>query len=277
MRYLVVSHGDVDGIISAALVVKKHGLDLSQTDVVFTQPFLVDKIKPAEYEEVYVVDLAINNREPEMTKHFIEETLRDKLVYWYDHHKGWYQSKLTDERFVIDEAAMSCAAVIGGPAQWIEAANAIDSRKGESELGQLLDQAMKVNLSDDAVRRVAFEYVLGLNDGEILQKKQQEYQAIERKTEELVQSGEVDGKVLVIDTRREVGFDRTQIFMKGYQRAPFVVVLGEFEGKVTTTVATNTKTNLVEVFELKSGAPFRITLEGDRVSYVVQKLNNLSL
>lgn len=273
-KNLIIAHGDVDGVISAALLVQKHNLNLSETTVVFTQPFLVDKINLEEFGCIYVADIAINNRDPGMTRQFVEEAGK-RLICWYDHHKGWSGSGIVDQRFVIDELAPSCATVIGGPIEWVEAANAIDSRRGEADLGQLLDQAMKVDLSDDTVRRVAFEYVLDLNDGEMLRQKQHEYQVIEAKTEELVQLGKLEGRVLAIDVRGQTGFDRTQIFMKGYTLAPFVIVLGDFEGKVTTTVATNTKTNLVEVFNLKSGAPFRITLEGDQIQQVVQALSSL--
>lgn len=272
MKSLVVSHGDTDGMISAALVVKKYNLDLSETDVIFTQPFLVSKVNLDGYGKVFVADVAVNNRNPEMTSEFVD-ALGQKLVVWYDHHKGWEDSGLIDSRFVIDESSPSCAKVIGGPARWIVAANVIDSRKGKSELGQLLDQATKVNLSDNSVRQVAFEHILGLNDGSLLRKKQQEYRIVEKKTKELVKRGRIDGKVLIIDTRGQVGFDRTQLFMLGYHRAPFVVVLGEFEGKLTTVVATNTKINLVELFGLKSGAPFRVSFEGDRVEFVVNILN----
>lgn len=267
-RNLVVTHGDVDGVISGALVVKKYNLDLTETDVVFIQPFLLDKVDFGEYEKVFVADIAINNRNPKMTRRFIE-VLGNQLVIWYDHHRGWQN---TDQRFVIDESSPSCAKVIGGPTEWIEAANVIDSRKGFSELGQLLDQAITVDLSDDTVRRVSFEYVLGLNDGELLREKQQEYRKIEKKTEELVESGSLKKNMLVINTRGEKGFDRTQLFMKGYNRAPFVVVLGEFKGEITTTVATKEKVDLLKVFDLKSGAPFRITLEGNRVEFVLKKI-----
>jgi hypothetical protein len=277
VRNLVISHGDVDGVISAALLAEKHQLSLQETDVVFTQPFLVEKVKTDGYKQIYICDLAVNNRDPQMTQRFIE-SLGNRLVVWYDHHQGWTNSGLTDERFVIDESAASCAIIIGGDQQWVEAANAIDSRKGQSDLGQLLDQSMRVDLSDEEVRRYAFEYLLGQNDGSLLKKKQKEYETIQEKTRQLVNSGEVRGQTLVVDTRGHKGFDRTQLCLLGYERAPYVCVLGTTpppEEKVTTLVATNTNTNLVKVFGLQSGAPFRIGLEGDHVESVVNTLNNL--
>jgi hypothetical protein len=275
-KNLLVSHGDVDGVISAALLVERHQLNLQETDVVFTQPFLVEKVKTDGYEQIYICDLAVNNREPQMTQNFIK-SMGDRLYVWYDHHQGWINSGLTDERFIIDESAPSCATIIGGNQKWIEAANAIDSRKGHSDLGQLLDQAMRVNLSDEEVRRYALEYLLGQNDGSLLQKKQKEYKAIQEKTRQLVDSGEVRGQVLVVDTRGHEGFDRTQLCLLGYERAPYVCLLGTTPPpeKVTTLVATNTKTNLVEVFGLQSGAPFRIGMEGDHVERVINTLNSL--
>lgn len=270
-KNLIITHGDVDGVISAALLTKIRQLDLRETDVIFTQPFLVDKVKTDGYDQIYVCDIAVNNRDPQMTEKFIQ-SLGDRLIVWHDHHQGWGQYINEDSRFHIDEMAPSCATVIGGDQKWIDAANAIDSRKGHSDLGQLLDQATKVNLSDETVRIYAFEYALGLNDGSMLEKKQKEYKAIQEKTRQLVDSGEVQGRVLVVNAQGQEGFDRTQIFIMGYEKAPFVTVLGEFQGKVTTTVATNTKTNLVEVFGLESGAPFRITLEGNQLERVIKTL-----
>ena len=270
-RNLIVSHGDTDGIITTALLVQRFQLNLQETDIVFTQPFLVDKVKTDGYERIYVCDLAINNRCPSMTWDFIQ-AIEDRLVVWYDHHEGWTDENVWSTKHKVDIGNSSCAALIGGDQKWIDAADAIDSRKGHSDLGQLLDQALKVNLSDDEVRRYAFNYVLG---DLMLEKKQKEYKVIQEKTRQLVDSGEVKDQVLVVNAQGHVGFDRTAIFMMGYEKASYVVVLGEFQGKVTTTVATNTKTNLVKVFSLGSGSPFRVSFEGDHVERVVNTLNNL--
>ena len=273
-RNLIVSHGDGDGVISTALLAEKHKLNLQETDIVFTQPFLVDKVKTDGYEQIYVCDLAINNRNLNMTWDFIQ-AIEDRLVVWYDHHEGWTDENVWSTKHKVDIGNSSCAALIGGDQKWIDAADAIDSRKGHSDLGQLLDQALKVNLSDNEVREYAFNYVLGLNNGSLLEKKQKEYETIQEKTRQLVNSGEAKGQVLVVNAQGHIGFDRTQIFMMGYEKAPFVVVLGEFQDKVTTTVATNTKTNLVKVFNLGSGSPFRVSFEGDHVERVVNTLNSL--
>jgi len=279
MKNLIITHGDVDGVICAAIIkarVERIGEDI---DVVFTQPFLINKIDYSSYDKVFVLDIAANNKNLQMTKDFINH-LGQKLVMWGDHHKGWGNVP-TDERFIIDDKAKSCASVIAREMSpeiqsWIEAANAVDSRQGTTELGTLLDQSSKVDLSDNSVRYYAIDFLLNKNNGSLLYQKQREYITIENKTKVLVCKGQLIEGVFVIDTRGETGFDRTQLFMLGYKQSPFVVVLGKLNENIETTIATNLlNINLVDVFGLSSGAPFRVGLDGDMVQMAIKKLTCL--
>ena len=84
----IVAHGDIDGVTSAAILFGQLAIEPEDINVVFTQPFLVDKVViPDKVDQVYVVDIAINNRDPEMTADFVRR-LGGKLVRWYDHHEG---------------------------------------------------------------------------------------------------------------------------------------------------------------------------------------------
>jgi hypothetical protein len=289
---LVVAHGDLDGIVSAVLIVKDWGLQMETTEIKFTQPFLVDKVEVAEtVEQVFVVDIAVNNRDLEMTKKFIER-IGDKLVVWHDHHKGWGDNDNNDSRFFIDEEARSCAEQIRDPLviammdagevnQWVTDANAADTRQGKlSPRGRFIEEAMKANMSDDSVREAAVRWIVngcavdrktaeGIKedeDYEKLRKAQGKYQKVQEITEKLAERYKVcDNGVAVVDVSAvEEDYDRTQLLLKGEQMSPTktAVLLGKNpEGEEVITVATMDKSkNLVNLFGLPSGAPFRVSL-----------------
>ena len=61
---LVIAAGSVDGVLTAAAVVRNAP---EGAEVFFTQAFTVNTVKPEDWEEnrrVLFVDLAVNNRDP---------------------------------------------------------------------------------------------------------------------------------------------------------------------------------------------------------------------
>jgi len=319
---LVIAHGDFDGIASVVLLLKRLDISVEKVEIVFTQPFLVDKVKiPDDIEKVYVVDLAANNRNPEMTERFIE-SLGDRLVEWCDHHEGW--SKKDDDRFVIHPTAPACAVILGSGMpprisylqETVNDAIAADTRKGEmSETGQLIERAVKSDMGNDALRVAAVWLLMGdESQRPILETAAKAYAAIVAETQRLAGFYHIDGseirifgtrnfitedeevagrdypgKVAVVDVpdtyAREYGqelppghdYDLTQLLLAGQELASFAVVktVSPHTGEEMVTIATKSKTNLVELFGLPSGAPFRVSLPADRLEDVVEKLHNL--
>ena len=276
-KILIVAHGDLDGITSAALLAEQLGIETEDINVVFTQPFLVDQVViPDDIEEVYVVDIAINNRDPAMTFNFIRN-LRGKLVRWYDHHVGWSDEDQTDNRFTLTETP-ACAARIGF-AHDIRVINAViaDTREGELQLdGALIDEAIKSDMSNDTIREWAVKLLMGDEDyRHPLEGAARAYTLIENETDRLSQHYEVKGNVACVDaTESNHSYDLTQLLLKGQELATFAVVktINPKTKEEMVTVATKSKTNLVELFGLVSGAPFRVTLPADRLEDVIEKL-----
>jgi len=281
-KVLVVAHGDLDGIVSAVLEMKRSGLQLGTTEISFTQPYLVDKVEVAEaIQEIYIVDIAVNNRDPEMTKKFIDK-IRDKLVYWVDHHQGWLPvlSQFHEQRrkFSIYEDSESAARIIAAessfPADFpveelVSDANAADTRRGKlSKNGRLIEEAMKADLRNDSIREFAVRWIVNGyeedEDYEKLQEAQARYQKVQAETEKLVERYKVRDDVAVLDVRDvSDDYDRTQLLVRGEQMAPTktAVLLGKNpEGEEIITVATMDKAmNLVNLFGLPSGSPFRVS------------------
>ncbi len=286
-RLLLVAHGDFDGIVSAVLASWRHPLE--DVRVAFVQPFTVDKVEVADDEDVIVVDVAVNNRDSKMTTDFISR-LGGRLYRWFDHHQGWESLKI-DDRLVINSDAPSCAQVVMSSSQdgdmeyyfgtLVADATAADTRQGQlSSEADLIERATKANLSDDSVREAAFRWLLGDKSKlSVLEAAAEKYAAIQAETERLSATYRVTGNVAVVDAREsEHNYDRTQLLLAGQKVAPFAVVVSANPraGEDYLTIATSRKdVNLVEIFGLPSGAPFRVSIPASRLEEALGKLNSL--
>jgi hypothetical protein len=279
-RNLLVCHGDLDGIISAVCAIQYFELALEETEITFVQPFTVDKVAVSdEVEKVFVIDVAVNNRDPEMTKNFIRR-IGDRLVKWIDHHQGW-SADLTgyNPAFLIIPKARSCASILynGVNADLVDDAEAADTRSGRlSWRAQLIEQATKANMADDNIRLLAVKWLLGDESARAgLEVAAKKYAEIQAETERLAATFRVTGKVALVDARESTyQYDLTQLLLAGQKLAPFAVVVTvhpqQGEG---LTIATSCKdVNLVELFGLGSGAPFRVSLPAKRLEEALAKL-----
>lgn len=283
-KRLFIGHGDFDGVASVALLAKQLGVSAEEIRMIFTQPFLVGKIViPDGIEEIYVVDIAVNNRDMEMTKRFIE-SLGNRLIVWYDHHEGWHTPETTGLTIaqggkVIAQTARACAAMLGPSSdELVQDANAADTRQGQlSPRGQLIEQATKANIADDSIRVAAVKFLLGDESQKaVLEKAAESYAEKQKATEELSATYEIVGKVAVVDTRNSTHeYDLTQLLLAGQKLAKFAVakVVNPQSKEERITIATQSGKNLVELFGLPSGATFRVSMEASRLPEVLEKLN----
>ena len=69
-------------------------------------------------------------------------------------------------------------------------------------------------------------------------------------------------------------YNLTQLLLAGQELAIFAVAktVNPATTEEMVTIATKSKTNLVELFGLVSGAPFRVTLPASRLEEVIEKL-----
>jgi hypothetical protein len=284
MNRLLIGHGDFDGIASVALLTKQLGISVEELRVIFTQPFLVGKIViPDDIEQIYVVDIAVNNRDVEMTKRFIE-TLGERLKVWYDHHEGWHTPEMIDLTTsqggkVIAQTARACAVMLGQSSdELVQDAIAADTRKGTlSPRGLLIEQACKANMANDSTRVSAVKWLMGDESQKaVLDKAAESYAEKQKATEELSVTYEIIGKVAVVDTRNSNHeYDLTQLLLAGQKLAEFAVakVMNPQSKEERITIATQSGKNLVELFGLPSGSTFRVSLEATRLPEVMEKLN----
>lgn len=305
MTTLIITHGDFDGVASAALLAKKLGISPKDVQVIFTQPFLVDKVEiPEHITKVYVTDLAINNRDPAMTTAFIHK-LGDRLVAWHDHHLGWdrlhVHKWVQTHNMVCDPTAPSCAAMMGNLCNpLVVDAIVADTREGiMSTDGQMCEDAVKADLRNDAVRLAVVKFMMGDDTQRpILETAADKYEETRETTREMAGTYSVDGRtdawivrvhrapekvprgtIAICDARKCASeYDLTQLLLEGQKLAKFAVVqhTSSHNGEDMVTIATKSKsdTNLVELFGLESGAPFRITIDNTHFKEAVEKLKN---
>ena len=300
---MIVSHGDLDGIISASIISVNYNIPVE--NIIFTQPFLLDKISiPEDTGEMYVVDIAVNNRNPDMTKEFIER-YRDKIKLWIDHHEGYTLLKewLGEEKVIAGDSP-SCPQLMreGGfivPEEWVAAANAADrpTEYKETELSRFLNRALKYGiLSEDEelkemimktiVRYLVKSYKNEDYTGEerLLEEYGKLYEEIEENTiESAGEIQELSGfkyKVGYIKLEREKKVDITKLFILAYKRYD-VLIIQKYnkEDEEITLIGTKLKEiNLLQIFNLKSGAPFRVSFPGPHdevLEDVIEKLKEV--
>ena len=298
----IVSHGDLDGIISAALRCEKLS-PAAKVQFVFTQPFLVNTVVIApETEKVFVCDIAINNRDPQMTADFYKR-IEDRLVEWDDHHQGWEHDNprlKSNGGKVFSSGSRACAEMLGGQDDIrVQDAIVADTREGVlSEQGQLIESAINADPTNDDVRLAATLLLCG-NElmREVVETAAEVYAAVMEETERLAQEFHIDGRAMPVRSSKmyrdesshgvvavcdaseaKSVFSLTNLLLKGQEYARFAVVqhVSVHNGDKLVTIATKSGVNLVKLFELPSGAPFRVSLPAEKLEEVVEKLHNLS-
>lgn len=172
---LIIAVGSVDGVCTAAAVARLNGNPV--IEMVFCQAFTVDKLPVSTWagRRIVLVDLAVNNRDVEMTRRFIT-ALRDgdnQLVAVIDEHNraDWLEVMGSFEDLVVEPQSQTDA---DGPKssgevlrraldasgekidqhtlQLLGDADAADRMDFSGPFASVVNQAMKSNIADDTRR-----------------------------------------------------------------------------------------------------------------------------
>ena len=278
-KILLIAHGDLDGIISAALeiqnICRHKNLDLneilSQLIIEFVQPYKLEKIGiPMNIEEIYIVDIGINSQDPNMTRDFIGK-IGQRLIRWCDHHQGW--SNLLPEmpeeirnKFMIDENALACALIINASSKLTEDAIAADTREKElSDTGKLLDQALKSDPGNYNIKIAVVKYLLGDERYRcFLKNAAYQYRTVQLPVTQqlIVENCRVENGIAVVDVRNATKpYDRTLLSMLAKNLSPTgtVILLRKDQRGETMLIATSQEgIDLTKIFGLLGGHPNRI-------------------
>jgi len=290
MKNLIICHGDGDGIISAAVILRAIG----EAEIVITQPFLLDRLTiDVNVEAIYVVDIAVNNKNVNMTTVFAANHA-DRIVFWADHHQGSeVLASILNEKLIFDTTP-SCPELLARngysvPEEWLNAANACDrpTKYQPTSLSERYNNAFKVSLIElqdgnrAAVEKVQRAFITELTtetESDIVSEYGGRYEPIMTATKAAADSFTELLPGVGITVLGKTGVDKTLLCTEGYKKYPVVVVqFGSAEnGEPVTMVATNREDlNLVQTFGLPSGPPFRVNLSGkfeEIKKLVVEKL-----
>ena len=274
----IITHGDLDGIISGVMVAEIIQPYCRKIETIFTQPFLINEIPTKvleSYDRIFMCDLAINNRRPEMTLSFIQAHANKIIVI--DHHRGWVKyniHKFANFIKYIDENAKSCVSLIKRLTSFkfhprteelIKYAHLTDQGNGNNEF----NWALKINLRSNEAREQIYNYAMSLSGG---LSEWYYIKSIKENTNFILKKlSKINRNVMFIDMRRERDktVDKTLMFFTAYKKAPFVVLkfLSNINGEEYITIATNTRKDLVKLFKLSSGQSYRITIRNSTKKY----------
>lgn len=286
----IVSVGSIDGVCTTAAVLRLSGRTVS-TAVEFCQAFTVDKLDPAGWasgEQVLLVDLAVNNRDPSMTVDFLRrvKSAGHTILGVLDEHnaedwrKAFDAADLSFDELVIKPVSQneggikSSGALLSGwlyantdgehdshTAALLEAADAGDRMDFTTHFGGLVNQAVKSRITDDSRRvHLAFRFAEHMEPDEKIRGWIAEYETILQNHEAILAAKQDlgDGIHRVVTTAKTV--DVTTLMSQLYKNGARVVVM-EAEmfdkslGQKTRQIAFGTGEKLDLLAAVKAAVP----------------------
>jgi hypothetical protein len=274
---LFLLHGDLDGIISGVKFYPIIEPIAKRIEILFTQPHWIHEHSHADiYDLIVVLDIAVNNRDKQMTYNFIKKH-GDHLV-WIDHHvspiksKGWiiFDSSCKSNVQLLDKVFkdQKYSAKIN---KLSKLAHLTDQGQGDN----IYNQALKINLRNDETRKNILDYGVSLKGGELerhsyekIKEKADKYAEILTNTLNIVEKNRKRyGNISIVDIRnfRDKTIDKTLVFFKCYETGTPIVIMKYLSNKdgeeyITVSRSNNLyELNLAEVFKIPSGAKFRVT------------------
>ena len=278
------AHGDFDGTVGCIMA---HSIfpNVKKWEVIFTFPHLINthqKTKP--YKLVVCVDLAINNRDPRKALAFINRN-KNKLV-WFDHHhaqKFNMPNVIIRKRDSIGELLQELFPAIRYTRkvqQLIKYAHQTDMGNGEN----IFNHALKVRMKPNETRFEILAYGTGVVGGEgeqvaldNIEYKASKYPYVRKNTQYAFDNFRtVIGDVSILDLRkyRRHTIDWTLLSFLCYKETPFCVIKFMSHDRrkkddkrqtapkpyLKISRTPRTEVNLLKVFNLYSGADFKITI-----------------
>jgi hypothetical protein len=242
MSNKIIAVGSVDGVLTSAALIRFLANRDAESQVMFTQAFTchetLDFIEPGD--SVYLVDLAVNNRDIECTRSFIEAIFDKKayLVAIADEHgsDAWYKIIPTDlEGLIIHPQNRSpkypssgavLREVLRQSDGWDEYCTDLTELADLADkaefvgLGSLLNKAIKADIKDQQRRVYLAEHFAQTSEPDDQIKQWLiEYEALEANTKAVVESAYQEGDLYFFDSR-EYKVDRTSMVVELDRKFP---------------------------------------------------------
>jgi len=303
---LILCHGDLDGIGSGLAIYDIIRHNAKNVEKLFTLPHRIGEHTHTDvYDLIILADIAINNRSVEMAFNFIKKNHHKML--WIDHHylSRNLKNRIKEYPHVLIERRKSCIQFIRElfpnfrwskkVATMMDFGHLTDQGYGSN----IYNKALKVNLRAEETRDEIWRWAVKLRGGEEerwcyerLEYKERRYIDLETNSQNAIDKlGLFHNKIAIVDiiNYSESTVDKTLIPFLLYDKYD-VVVTKYLEKKrkedrndkrklreyLTISVAPKCRLNLLKVFNLESGAEFRITIE-NKNRQTKQKYTNKEL
>lgn len=139
MNSIILTHNDLDGLISAAIALKS--LE-SKPKVIFSsnlklnKNFFITLSKISDYNEIYFFDFGVREV---LVK--VSATLFKKVV-WIDHHVNEKILQFQNVEYVLDEKSESAAKLVANYfdfySDWVDIVNEVDTNNCKTEISRII-------------------------------------------------------------------------------------------------------------------------------------------
>jgi hypothetical protein len=282
MKNLLICSGDCGGIISAAIVMKGFNLKLTKTQIIITEPHLINQVEVDDnIIAIFVVNLKVDDDNSAAIIDFAKQH-QDTIVSWIDHHPKTEEAleKILNSVLIADERRPSCAELLDYagfkvPESWLEAANASEqpanypARKLSDRYQRAIKAAQIREQGDqELISTVQHDFLNELLEGKesaIVSYYDHLYETIMTNTNEAIEAFTefIPGVGLVF--LHEDLIDRNLLISEGHKKFPILAMQFNLPETLepVTTVTTNLKTlNLSQIFRLPSDSASVVNLFG---------------
>ena len=232
MKNKIIAVGSVDGVLTAAALIRW----LGDAEIIFTQAFKVQEtlVSIQSGDRVWLVDLAVNNRNPKYTSDFVKGVNERgaKIVAIADEHgaDAWYgiagidwdevQVHPLDRSEKYPSSGAVLRAHMESSPRWDDYCTKLTqyadlADKGQFiGLGELVNKAVKADIKDQNRRAyLANHFATTSEPDEQILEWLDDYKVLEANTKTVVESSYQDGELYFFDSR-EFKVDRTSMVVE---------------------------------------------------------------
>ena len=262
-RILIISSKSLDALVSISCIIKNLMNNGNPNEIVidikFIQPLEINTIKTKKHDEIYVINIGINKLNQEVILDFIKN---EKIMNWYDNHNEW--KDIEDTRLIID-TSKSCIELTSDDPELAKLGKLIrEGRLSENRELYMFDIALKSDKSDETIRYDILHFLLK-NDAKIkkrIEKKARKFEKLLDNNHKLLDDSKLIDDILFIDARNIKSYDKNHLLAEAYGNAPYIMIfdIDQETNKPIITISANAKTDLMELFGLSNGNPFKISI-----------------
>jgi hypothetical protein len=272
-------------------------------DIIWVQPFTVDKCRPkGAWSGIYLVDLAVNTRDPDMTKTFVEALPAPVMGIIDEHsHADWRQAYayehlslqpmtrgVTPDIYSAGDVLMQCVHLDEIGVELCEAASFADrAMYRPKSIEYRANAVLKGDIRDDERRNALWRWHSGApghHDLAQIDRWAAEYELVAKRTRQLAAEARVyeQPPCVKLDVPANAQIDLTGLLMQLQQDHQSHIIVAAVDmpraGRMSILCSGNNDIldAVRKVVPSASGTPRRVTIERQHESIALAALASLS-